>query len=79
MGLTKKREEDFYEKLFNLCENVLEIQVRRDELDRAHRICKPRETEVGSENSPPRAKIVKVSGYGTKVKFMKARKGLIYA
>lgn len=32
--------------------------------------------EVGSENLPPRAMIVKLSGYGTKVKFMKARRGL---
>lgn len=55
---------------------MLEIQVRRDELDRAHCVGKPREAEVGSENSPPRAMIVKLSGYGTKVKFMRARRGL---
>ena len=55
---------------------MLEIQVRRDELDRAHCVGKPREAEVGSENSPPRAMILKLSGYGTKVKFMRARRGL---
>ena len=75
-GLNEEEGEDFYEKVLNLCENVLEIQVRRDELNRAYRVGKPREAEAGSENSPPRAMIVKLSGYGTKVKFMKARRVL---
>ena len=44
--------------------------------EKVERIIKAREAEVGSENSPPRAMIVKLSGYGTKVKFMKARRGL---
>ena len=44
--------------------------------EEVERIIKRREAEVGSENSTPRAMIVKLSGYGTKVKFMKARKGL---
>ena len=44
--------------------------------EQIERIIKPREAEVGSENSPPRAMIVKLSGYGTNVKFMKARRGL---
>ena len=75
-GLNEEEGEDFYEKVLNLCENVLEIQVRRDELNRAYRVGKPREAEAGSKNSPPRAMIVKLSGYGTKVKFMKVRRGL---
>ena len=44
--------------------------------EQVERIIKPREAEVGCENSPPRAMIVKLSGYGTNVKFMKARRGL---
>ena len=75
-GLNEEEGEDFYEKVFNLCENVLEIQVRRDELNRAYRVGKAREAGAGSKNSPPRAMIVKLSGYGTKEKFMKARRGL---
>ena len=75
-GLNEEEGEDFYEKVLNLCENVLEIQVRRDELNRAYRVGKPREAEAGSKNSPPRAMTVKLSGYGTKVKFMKVRRGL---
>ena len=47
-----------------------------DEPGKAHRVGKPREAEVGSENSPPGAMIVKLSGYSTKVKFMKAPRGL---
>lgn len=38
LGLTRQEGEDCYDKVLNLCENVLEIQVRRDELDRAHRV-----------------------------------------
>ena len=75
-GLNKEERENCYDKVLNLCQNELEIQVRRDELDRAHRVDKPREAEVGSGNSPTRAMIVKLCGYGTKLKFMKARWGL---
>ena len=75
-GLTEEEGEGCYDKVLNLCENVLEIQVRWDELDRAQHVVKPREAEVSSENSPPRAMIVKLSGYDTKVKFIKACSGL---
>jgi len=72
-GLYEEDGEDCYDKVLKLCENVLEIQVGMDELGRAHRVGKPREAKVGSENSPPLATIVKLSAYGTKVKFIKAR------
>ena len=36
----------------------------------------PRKAEVDNGNSPPGAMIVILSGYGTKLKFMKARRGL---
>lgn len=74
--LNEEEGEDCYDKVLYLCENVLEIQVGRDEIDRAHRLGKPREAVVGGENPPPRAMIVKLSGYGTKLKFMKARRSL---
>ena len=56
---------------------MLEIQVGRDEVDRVHRVGKPREAvDGGVRPPPPRAMIVKLKSYGTKIKFMKARRSL---
>ena len=46
--LNEEEEEDYYDKVLNLCENELGIQVRRDELDGAIRMGRPREAEAGS-------------------------------
>ena len=76
-GLSEEEGEDWYDKVLDLCENVLKIEVGRDELDREHRVGKPREVVEGSERPPPpRTMIVKLKGYGTKSKFMKAGRGL---
>ena len=66
-----------YDNVLDLCENGLENEVGRVELDRVHRVGKPREAVDGSERPPsPRAKTVKLKGYGTKIKFIKAHRGL---
>ena len=52
--------EDCYDKVVDPCENVLEIEAGRGELDRVHRVGKPREAVDGIERQPPpRALIVK--------------------
>ena len=58
--LNEEEGEDCDEKVLNLCENELGIQVCRDELDRAHRVGRPREAEAGSEDPPPRVIIMKL-------------------
>ena len=45
----------------------------RDELDRVQRVGKSRESVDGSERTPPPREL---KSYGTKIKFMKARRGL---
>ena len=55
---------------------MLEIQVHRVELDRVYRVDKPREVEASSKKPSPSIMTVKLSGYGTKMKFMKAREDL---
>lgn len=37
-GLNEEEGEDCYDKVLQLCENVLEIEVSRDEWDRVHRV-----------------------------------------
>ena len=79
LGLIMSEEdgEDCYDNVLDLCENVLEIEVGRVELDKVHRVGKPREAVDGSERPPPpRAMTVKLKGYGTKIKFIKAHRGL---
>ena len=79
LGLIMSEEEgeDCYDNVLDLCENVLEIEVGRVELDSVHRVGKPREAVDGSERPPPpRAITVKLKGYGTKIKFMRAHRGL---
>ena len=39
-GLNEEEGEDCYDKVLQLCENVLEIEVGRDEWDRVHRVGK---------------------------------------
>ena len=76
-GLNEEDGDHCYDKVLDLCENVLEIEVGRDELDRVHRVGKPSEAVDGSERPPPpRAMIDKLKGCGTKIKFLKARRGL---
>ena len=62
--------------MLNLCQNDLEISVTRDELDRAHRVGKPKEPRDCQTLPPPRAMIVKLAGYSTKMKFFRARRKL---
>ena len=77
LGLSEEEGEDCYDNALDLCENVLEIEVGRVKLDEVHRVGKPREAVDGSERPPPpRAMTVKLKGYGTKIKFMKAHRGL---
>lgn len=79
LGLIMSEEEgeDCYDNVLDLSENVLEIEVGRVELDSVHRLGKPREAVDGSERPPPpRAITVKLKGYGTKIKFMRAHRGL---
>lgn len=79
LGLIMSEEEgeDCYDNVLDLCENVLEIEVGRVELDSVHRVGKPGEAVDGSERPPPpRAITVKLKGYGTKIKFMRAHRGL---
>jgi len=62
-GQNEEEGEDCYAKVVDLCENVLEIEVGRNELDRVHRVRKPREAGDGSERPPPsRAMTVKLKG-----------------
>ena len=75
--MSEEEGEDCYDNVLDLCENVLEIEVGRVELDKVHRVGKPREAVDGSERPPPpRAMTVKLKGYGTKIKFIKAHRGL---
>ena len=75
--MSEEEGEDCYDNVLDLCENVLEIEVGRVELDKVHRVGKPREALDGSERPPPpRAMTVKLKGYGTKIKFIKAHRGL---
>ena len=79
LGLIMSEEEgeDCYDNVLDLCENVLEIEVGRVELDRVHRVGKPREAVEGSERPPPpRPMTVKLKGYDTKIKFIKAHRCL---
>ena len=77
-GLNEEEGEDCYDKVLQLCENVLEIEVGRDDLDRVHRVGKSLREAVDSSKRlhPPRAMIVKLNSYGTKVKAMRAGRGL---
>ena len=77
-GLNEEEGEDYYDKVLQLCENVLEIEVGRDEWDRVHRVGKSLREAVDSSERlpPPRAMIVKLSSYGTRIKAMRARHGL---
>lgn len=51
--------------------------MRREDLDRVHRVGKPKVAEEGSVDPPaPRAIILKLNGHETKMKFMKSRQGL---
>ena len=52
LGLIMSEEEgeDCYDNVLDLCENVLEIEVGRVELDRVNRVGKPREAVDGSRD-----------------------------
>ena len=71
-GLPEEDGEDCFQKVLYLCENDLKINVKREDLDRVHRVGRPKESQGGIENPSPRAMIVKVIGHGIKMKIMKA-------
>lgn len=62
--------------MLKLCQNDLEMNVTRDELDRAHREGKPKEPLDGQILPPPHAMIIKLAGYSPKMKFLRARRKL---
>ena len=65
-----------YDVVLKLCQNDLDINVTRDELDRAHRVGKPKKSRDGQTSPPPRAMIVKLAGHSVKMKFFRARRKL---
>ncbi|CAB4028541.1 Hypothetical predicted protein [Paramuricea clavata] len=75
-GLAEEIKEDCYDKVLKLCENHLNIEVSRDEIDRAHRVGQLKQVSSGQPKPAPRAMIVKLICYTTKMKFMKARRNL---
>ena len=75
-GLPETEGEDCYDLVLKLCQNDLEINVARDELDRAHRVGKPKDSRDGQTLPPPHAMIVKLAGYSAKMKFFRARRKL---
>ena len=74
--LAETEGEDCYDEVLKLCQNDLEINGTRDELDHAHRIGKPKKSRDGQTSPPPRTMIVKLAGYSTKMKFFRARRKL---
>ena len=75
-GLAETEGEDCYDVVLKLCQNDLDINVTRDELDRAHRVGKPKKSRDGQTSPPPRAMIVKLAGHSVKMKFFRARRKL---
>ena len=75
-GLAEFEGEDCYDVVLKLCQNDLDTIVTRDELDRAHRVGKPKEPRDGQSSPPPRAMIVKLAGHSAKMKFFRARRKL---
>ena len=75
-GLAETEGEDCYDVVLKVCPNDLEINDARDELDRAHCMGKPKESQDGQTLPPPRARTVKLSGYSIKMKFFREEESL---
>ena len=52
-GLAETEGEDCYDEVLKLCQNDLEINVTRDELDHAHRVGKPKKSCDGQTSPHP--------------------------
>ena len=75
-GLGEENNENCYDVVLRLCDE-LNLDVKRNELDRVHRVGRARNMTLSSSNPVhPRPMIVKLTGHQSKLKFMKAKKHL---
>jgi hypothetical protein len=80
-GLPEAKDENCYKIVIDLCKDELKIDVTSDDIDRAHRVGKLKQADAltvgeGQASPQPRAMIVKLNGYFTKLKFMRAKRNL---
>ena len=74
-GLHERSHENCYDVVLNLC-GELDIDISRNELDRAHRVGRVLDPNSGNAVVHPRPVIVKLISHQSKLKLMKARKNL---
>ena len=80
-GLSEAKEENCYKTVINLCKDELIIDVTSDDIDGTHCVGKLKQADAlipdeGQASSQPRAMIVKLNSYFTKLKIMRAKRNL---
>ncbi|CAB3991401.1 Hypothetical predicted protein [Paramuricea clavata] len=80
-GLPEAKDENCYKIVIDLCKDELKIDVTSDDIDRAHCVRKLKQANAlnvgeGQASSQPRAILVKLNGYFTKLKFMRGKRNL---
>ena len=73
--LPEEAGENCYDLVLGFCENELKINMTREEVDRAHRVGKPKQIQESNLSlSTPRAMIVKLTGHSDTGKVFRIKK-----